>query len=79
MLSQQIAGEHHLVVGGIVRLPTPTGLVRPCASRRRRTNFGWPTGVIFISTGDYSASLRDHGAHRARRQPEADHDSYGSS
>jgi putative ABC transport system permease protein len=53
VISKQIATEHHLHVGGIVRLPTPTGLIvfRLAATN---TNFGWPTGVIFISTRDYA-------------------------
>jgi putative ABC transport system permease protein len=56
VLSQQIASEHHLHVGGIVRLPTPTGLVsfRLAATN---TNFGWPTGVIFMSTRDYARAF----------------------
>jgi putative ABC transport system permease protein len=53
VLSKQIAAEHHLHVGGLVRLPTPTGLVdfRLAATN---TNFGWPTGVIFMNTADYT-------------------------
>jgi putative ABC transport system permease protein len=53
VLSAQIANEHHLHVGRIVRLPTPTGLVafRLAATN---TNFGWPTGVIFMNTRDYA-------------------------
>jgi putative ABC transport system permease protein len=56
VLSQQIANEHHLHVGGIVRIPTPTGLVafRLAATN---TNFGWPTGVIFMNTRDYARAF----------------------
>lgn len=56
VLSKQIASEHHVEVGGVVRLPTPTGLVdfRLAATN---TNFGWPTGVIFMSTGDYTRAF----------------------
>ncbi|HXN38472.1 MAG TPA: FtsX-like permease family protein, partial [Solirubrobacteraceae bacterium] len=56
VLSKQIASEHHLKVGAIVRLPTPTGLValRLAAAS---TNFGWPTGVIFMSTADYTRAF----------------------
>jgi len=52
VLSRQIASEHHLEVGAIVHLPTPTGLaaLRLAAAS---TNFGWPTGVIFMSSADY--------------------------
>lgn len=56
VLSKQIASEHHLRVGGVVRLPTPEGLVefRLAATN---TNFGWPTGVIFMSTSDYTRAF----------------------
>ena len=56
VLSKQIASEHHLKVGGIVRLPTPTGLAafRLAATN---TNFGWPTGVILMSTRDYTRAF----------------------
>lgn len=56
VLSKQIASEHHLHVGGIVRLPTPTGLVafRLAATS---TNFGWPTGVILMNTRDYARAF----------------------
>jgi putative ABC transport system permease protein len=56
VLSKQIAGEHHLKVGGVVRLPTPTGLValRLAAAS---TNFGWPTGVVFMNTSDYTRAF----------------------
>jgi putative ABC transport system permease protein len=56
VLSQQIASEHHLHVGGLVRLPTPTGTtaLRLAATS---TNFGWPTGVIFMDTRDYTRAF----------------------
>jgi putative ABC transport system permease protein len=56
VLSNQIASEHHLKLGAIVRLPTPTGLteLRLAATS---TNFGWPTGVIFIDTRDYTRAF----------------------
>jgi len=56
VLSKQIADEHRLHVGGVVRLPTPTGVVsyRLAATN---TNFGWPTGVIFMSTRDYARAF----------------------
>jgi len=56
VLSKQIASEHHLAVGGIVRLPTPTGLVK-FRLAATNTNFGWPTGVIFMSTSDYTRAF----------------------
>jgi putative ABC transport system permease protein len=53
VLSKQIANEHHATVGGIVRIPTPTGLA-PFRLAAMSTNFGWPTGVVFISAADYT-------------------------
>jgi putative ABC transport system permease protein len=56
VLSKQIASEHHLKVGAVVRLPTPTGIteLRLAATS---TNFGWPTGVIFMDTRDYTRAF----------------------
>jgi putative ABC transport system permease protein len=56
VLSKQIASEHHLKLGGVVRLPTPTGIteLRLAATS---TNFGWPTGVIFMDTPDYTRAF----------------------
>jgi putative ABC transport system permease protein len=56
VLSQQIASEHHLELGGIVQLPTATGMteLRLAATS---TNFGWPTGVIFMGTRDYTRAF----------------------
>jgi putative ABC transport system permease protein len=56
VLSKQIAEEHHVKVGGLVRIPTPTGLAgfRLAATS---TNFGWPTGVMFMSTSDYTRTF----------------------
>jgi putative ABC transport system permease protein len=56
VLSKQIANEHHLKVGGLVRIPTPSGLAR-FRLAATSTNFGWPTGVIFINTSDYARSF----------------------
>jgi putative ABC transport system permease protein len=56
VLSEQIASEHHLELGGVVRLPTPAGTtdLRLAATS---TNFGWPTGVIFMDTRDYTRAF----------------------
>jgi putative ABC transport system permease protein len=56
VLSKQIASEHHLKVGAVVRLPTPTG---PAELRlaATNTNFGWPTGVILMNTRDYTRAF----------------------
>jgi putative ABC transport system permease protein len=56
VLSKQIASEHHLEVGGLVRLPTPTGIT-PLRLAATSTNFGWPTGVIFMDTRDYTRAF----------------------
>jgi putative ABC transport system permease protein len=56
VLSKQIASEHHVRVGGVVRLPTPAGLVK-FRLAATNTNFGWPTGVIFMSTADYTRAF----------------------
>ena len=56
VLSKQIASEHHLEVGGIVRLPTPTGITQ-LRLAATSTNFGWPTGVIFMDTRDYTRAF----------------------
>ncbi|HTA06807.1 MAG TPA: ABC transporter permease, partial [Solirubrobacteraceae bacterium] len=56
VVSKQIAREHHLKVGATARLPTPSGFVdfRLAATS---TNFGWPTGVIFMSANDYAKAF----------------------
>jgi putative ABC transport system permease protein len=53
VVSRQIAAEHHARVGGRILIPTPSGdiAMRIAAAS---TNFGWPTGVVFMSTSDYS-------------------------
>jgi putative ABC transport system permease protein len=53
VVSRQIAAEHHVGVGGTLSLPTPTGIAR-LRIAATTTNFAWPTGVIFMGTGDYS-------------------------
>jgi putative ABC transport system permease protein len=56
VLSKQIASEHHVQVGGLVHIPTPTGIAR-FRLAATSTNFGWPTGVIFMSTSDYTRTF----------------------
>jgi len=56
VLSKQIADERHVKVGGLVRIPTPTGIAQ-FRLAATSTNFGWPTGVIFISTSDYTRAF----------------------
>jgi putative ABC transport system permease protein len=52
-VSSDYASEHHLKVGSVLSLPTPSG---PAAMRVAAiaTNSGWPAGAITISASDYS-------------------------
>jgi putative ABC transport system permease protein len=52
-VSKQIAEVEHVGVGGMLRLPTPSGQdsFRIAATT---TNLAWPPGVIFMSSADYS-------------------------
>ena len=52
-VSDQIAAEHHVRVGGTLTLPTPTGPVRFKVAATT-TNFGWSPGAILMSTRDYT-------------------------
>lgn len=52
VVSKQIAEEHHAGLGDVLTLPTPTGSVR-FKIAATSTNFGWPTGVIFMSTAEF--------------------------
>jgi putative ABC transport system permease protein len=52
-VSDQIASEHHVKVGDMLAIPTPTGLVRFRVAATT-TNFGWSPGAILMNTGDYT-------------------------
>ncbi|MGP0100655.1 MAG: FtsX-like permease family protein [Solirubrobacteraceae bacterium] len=52
-VSQQIAEEHHVRLGGLLTLPTPSGEV-PLRVAATTTNLAWSPGVIFIGSADYS-------------------------
>ena len=52
-VSQQIAEEHHVGVGGTLTLPTPGGWKRMRIAATT-TNLAWPPGVIFMGSGDYT-------------------------
>jgi putative ABC transport system permease protein len=56
-VSQQIAGEHHVGLGGTLALPTPTGTHR-FRIAATTTNLAWSPGVIFMSTADYGRAWR---------------------
>ncbi len=53
VVSQQIAEEHHVGVGGVLSLPTPSGNVR-FRIAATSTNLAWPPGVVFMSAADYT-------------------------
>jgi putative ABC transport system permease protein len=51
-VSQQVAAEHHVGVGGVLTLPTPAGEV-PFKVAATTTNLTWSPGAILMSTNDY--------------------------
>jgi putative ABC transport system permease protein len=51
-VSSAFAAEHHLRVGGVFTLPTPSGFVRFRVAAVT-TNIGWPPGTITLNTTDY--------------------------
>jgi putative ABC transport system permease protein len=53
-VSEQIAKERHVGVGGALALPTPTG-ERRFRIAATTTNLAWSPGVIFMSTGDFAS------------------------
>jgi putative ABC transport system permease protein len=52
VLSQAIADEHHLSIGGSFTLPSPTPSTFRVAALS--TNVGWPPGAIIINSSDYA-------------------------
>jgi putative ABC transport system permease protein len=56
-ISQQLAREHHVSVGGTLEVPTPDGPV-PFKVAAVTTNLGWPPGTILMNAGDYSRYWR---------------------
>jgi putative ABC transport system permease protein len=58
-VSQPVAAEQHAQIGGILRVPTPTGTahLRLAATT---TNFGWTSGAVLMSTADYSRLWGTH-------------------
>jgi putative ABC transport system permease protein len=51
-VSQQLAAERHLVVGDVLRLPTPSGEA-PFRLAALTTNFGWSPGAILMDSHDH--------------------------
>ncbi|HEY7892774.1 MAG TPA: FtsX-like permease family protein [Solirubrobacteraceae bacterium] len=54
-VSDQIAAERHVGLGGTLTLPTPSG-TRAFRVAAITTNLAWPPGVIFMSTADYTSA-----------------------
>jgi putative ABC transport system permease protein len=52
-VSEQLAEEHHVDVGGTLTLPTPTGEI-PVRVAALTTNFGWAPGAIVLDSADYA-------------------------
>jgi putative ABC transport system permease protein len=52
-VSQQIAAEHHVGLGDVLSLPTPSGEV-PVRIAALTTNFGWSPGAVVLSTAEYA-------------------------
>ncbi len=56
-ISQTIADEHHLSVGDVFSLPTPSGISRLHIAATI-SNYGWLPGSILINANDYSRLWR---------------------
>jgi putative ABC transport system permease protein len=52
-VSEQLAAEHHVGVGGTLILPTPAGEV-PFRVAALTTNVGWTPGAVVLNTDDYA-------------------------
>lgn len=52
-VSTGFASEHHLHVGGVFALPTPSG-ERELKVAAVITNVGWPPGAIILNSSDYA-------------------------
>jgi putative ABC transport system permease protein len=52
-VSQQIASEHHVGIGDVLWLPTPSGEV-PVRVAALTTNFGWSPGAVVLSAAEYT-------------------------
>jgi len=51
-VSEQLAQSEHAHLGGIIKLPTPTG-VRPFRVAALLTNLGWGPGAVILNSADY--------------------------
>ncbi len=52
VVSRQIAEEHHVRLGGVLTLPTPSGPA-PFRLAATTTNVAWSPGAIFLAAGDF--------------------------
>ncbi len=52
-VSRQIAREHHVGLGGVLTLPTPSGPARLRVAATT-TNLAWSPGVILMDSADYA-------------------------
>lgn len=51
-VSQRLAGERHLAVGDVLRIPTPAGKA-PFRIAALTTNFGWSPGAVLMGSRDH--------------------------
>ncbi len=56
-VSQQVAEEHHVGVGGTLTLPTPSGESRVRVAALT-TNFGWSPGAVVMNAADYTRAWK---------------------
>jgi putative ABC transport system permease protein len=56
-VSSDYGSEHHLRVGSLMSLPTPSGVVGLRVAAMA-TNSGWPAGAVTLSANDYSRYWR---------------------
>jgi putative ABC transport system permease protein len=54
VLSQALAGEHHLHIGDLFELPSPHPIELRVAAIA--TNLGWPPGAIVMNATDYASA-----------------------
>jgi putative ABC transport system permease protein len=52
-VSKQLAEEHHVGLGGVLDLPTPTGITK-FKLAATTTNLGWTSGVVLMNVNDYT-------------------------
>jgi putative ABC transport system permease protein len=58
-VSEQIAAAQHVGVGGILSLPTPTGIAR-FRIAATLTNLGWGPGAVILNAADFRRAWASH-------------------